>query len=234
MFASSVPHASASEESDTHPGFVIKWSGLLKTVHRKGDASPRINLHDVEGPAGLFAIGPLAGLRGEITVIDGTPYIARVEGDTIIISHGFDVEAPFLVYGNVDRWKAVPVPEGIRTIPELEKWLPGVAKDAGIDPETEAFPFKLATSASDIKYHVISNTEPGYHVSRPHEELMIRFTSHSEPVTMLGVFSKNAGGVFTHMGQWTHIHVAGGDGGFAGHVDSFELGPDAVLYLPGD
>jgi len=234
MIAATVPPASASEDKDSHPGFDIKWSGLLKTVHREGDASPRIDLRDVEGPAGLYAIGPLAGLRGEITVIDGRAHIARVVDCAITISHGYDVEAPFLVYGNVTGWKAVPLPDEVRTISELEHWLPGAVKDAGIDPETEAFPFKISTSASDINYHVISNTDPGYQISKPHDELKRRFTSHSEPVTLIGVFSKSAGGVFTHMGQWTHIHVVEDGGGFAGHVDSVELGPDAVLYLPGD
>ena len=30
---------------------------------------------------GAFALGPLAGLRGEITVIDGEAYIARADED---------------------------------------------------------------------------------------------------------------------------------------------------------
>jgi len=216
----------------SHKGFEIDWIGRLQKVHRDGDARPNINLLDIEGPDGLFAIGPLAGLRGEITVVDGSAFIARVEGNTISVSGDFNVEAPFLVYGIVEDWKEWPIPVSVRTIEEFEKWLPTAAQKAGIDADTEAFPFKVASSTSVIDYHVISNREPGYLVTRPHNELMCRFQSHSNQLTMLGVFSKSHAGVFTHRNQWTHIHVVCVDPLFSGHVDSFVLGPDALLYLP--
>jgi len=194
IVSSCVTPTAATGDSNTHKGYDIAWSGRLQTVHRDGDSSPVINLRDIKGREGLFAIGPLAGLRGEITVVDGTAYIARVVDGSLTVSRDLDVEAPFLVYGSVRNWKATDIPDDVITIKGLEQWLDNAAKEAGIDPETDAFPFKIATSSSDIDYHVISNTEPGYHVSRPHDELKIPFKSHSEQVTILGVFSKSGAG----------------------------------------
>ena len=49
----------------------VEHQGRLSAVHRQGDASPRVKFSDVIDSTGFWAIGPLSGLRGEITVIDG-------------------------------------------------------------------------------------------------------------------------------------------------------------------
>lgn len=213
------------------PGFTVEWVGELRTVHLNGDARPRVHLRRVEPLDGGFAIGPLAGLRGEITVVDGEAYVARVDEAGEHVEHGFDHDAPFLVFGQVGAWKALPVPEAVQDVATLEDWLSGAAEAAGLAGDG-VFPFKIETSTSTVEYHVISNTEPGDRVTRPHRELMRFFTLDAEPATILGVYSEGHGGVFTHHGQATHLHVVGGDGRRSGHVDTLSLGSDSVAYLP--
>jgi len=210
----------------------VEHQGRLSIVHRQGDASPQVSLADIMESAGFWALGPLAGLRGEITVIDGQFFIARVINDTIAVSHETDIEAPFLVYGSVKRWQEVIIPDSVRTIPDLDIWLAHLADSLGALGLPDVFPFKVISSQSDVDFHVINNQEPGFQISRPHYELMRYFALQFHPLTLLGVFSKHHAGIFTHHDQWTHIHVVSADNHFAGHVDSLLLGSDAVLFIP--
>ncbi len=220
------------QKKDTSVRFEINWVGKLSTVHRDGDSSPRANLKDLANSNDFYALGPLAGLRGEITVLKSTPYIAKIKDNSTQINNEIDVEAPFLVYAMVSRWKAIPIDKPVQSISALEELLHTIAEDIGIIDASQVFPFKITTNQSEINYHIISNQEPGYKISKPHHELMKFFKLKTKPVTLLGFFSKSHAGVFTHHDQWTHIHVVSQDGTESGHVDSLKLGSDAVLYLP--
>ncbi len=213
------------------PGYTVDWVGELRTVHLKGDARSRIHLGQIEPRDGTFAIGPLAGLRGEITLIDGEAYIARADDTGEHIEHGFDHDAPFLVFGQVGAWQALPVPDDVRDVADLDRWLPGAAAANGLRQD-EPFPFKIETKTSTVEYHIISNSEPGDQVTRPHRELMRFFTIDAEPVMILGVYSTAHGGFFTHHGQATHLHMVSDDERRSGHVDELYLGSDSVTYLP--
>jgi acetolactate decarboxylase len=222
--------AAAPQETQAG-GYEVDWIGELRAVHQDGDARPRADLRQLEPGSGTFAIGPLAGLRGEITVLDGNAYIARVEEDREEVTRGFDQEAPFLVFGQVASWQALPLPDDVRDIAALERWLPAAAAAAGLR-EDEPFPFKIETDSSTVQYHVISNREPGYQVHRPHRELMRFFTIVGQPVALLGVYSENHAGIFTHHGQTSHIHLVSGDELRSGHVDAVDLGPASVVHVP--
>lgn len=212
-------------------GYSVEWVGELRAVHLDGDARPRVRLSDIEPGAGTFAIGPLAGLRGEITVLDGRAFVARADDEGQHVDHGFEHDAAFLVYGRVAKWRPVPVPDEVRDVAALERWLPGAARQAGLDTG-RPFPFKIETATSTVDYHVISRTAPGYQVTGPHSELMRRFEAAAEPLKILGVYSTGHAGIFTHHGQATHLHLVRGDERGSGHVDGLQLGADAVAYLP--
>lgn len=230
-FVQSAVHC-AGGTPEAGAGSCVKWVGRLSNVHRNGDAGPTIKLATLADRPGLCAIGPLAGLRGEITVLDGVPYIAKIRNGAIRIDRDFNVDAPFLVYAEVARWKPVPIEQPIPSMAELERWVRSAAVDAGVYGRTPVFPFKIETSNSDIDFHVISNTDPGYRIVKPHRELMKFFQLKSKPLVLLGFFSENHEGVFTHRGQWTHIHAVEGDGVSSGHVDALSIRPGSVLYLP--
>ena len=212
-------------------GYTVDWIGELRAVHLEGDARPRIHLRQIEPRDGTFAIGPLAGLRGEITVIDGEAYIARADEAGEHVERGFDCDAPFLVFGWVGKWQGRPVPNDVRDVAGLELWLSGAAAAKGLRLD-EPFPFKIETSTSTVEYHIIASNELGYQITSPHRDLMRFFTFDSEPATLLGVYSTTHGGVFTHHGQATHLHMVSDDGRRGGHVDELVLGSDSVTYLP--
>jgi hypothetical protein len=120
-------------------------------VHRDGDARARVDLRRIGLGPGTFAIGPLAGLRGEITVVDGSAYVARVEDDREKVERDVEWEAPFLVFGHVASWHALSLPDDVRNVADLERWLPAAAATAGLRQD-EPFPFKIETDSSIVEY----------------------------------------------------------------------------------
>lgn len=221
-----------SEAAGSPKGFEVRWEGEMKRVHLEGDASPRVDLENVAKRADAFAIGPWAGLRGEITVLGGVPYLSSVLDGKPVVVNEWNKQAPFLVYGYVTKWKEAPLAATIQTPKDLEAYLPEAARHAGLDVDAP-FPFKVLLPDGRIAYHIINNTEEGYQVSRPHDELMSRFTIEGRPATVIGVYSTKHAGVFTHHGESTHIHVVSEDGKDAGHLDDAKFGKGAKLYLPG-
>lgn len=225
-------HADTDKQPLTaDPTFTVEWVGAMKTVHRDGDASPETKLEPLARVAGGFAIGPVAGLRGEITVVEGEAHIARVIDGEEHVAEEWDVEAPFLVHGHVDAWVETPLPETVKSLTDLEAWLPKAAEANGIDT-AKPFPFKIETTDAAIDFHVISNDEPGYLVTRPHRELMQFYALANEPATLIGVHSTEHAGVFTHHGSSTHIHLISHDKKHSGHVDAVTFGNETKLLLP--
>jgi acetolactate decarboxylase len=218
-------------EEGNYKGYSLSWTGKMMTVHRDGDASPRMDLDALAPKTASFAIGPLSGLRGEITVVDGEVYITRIVDGKEHVEQIWDHQAPFLVYGRVEEWKEVEMPKHITEISQLEQWLSKAARAHGIDSE-DPFPFKLTVSDSKIDYHVIANEAQGYMTTVPHRELMRFFELENQPATLIGVYSTKHAGIFTHHGSSTHIHMVSHDKRHSGHVDSLELGIGTRLFLP--
>jgi len=203
----------------------------MMLVHRENDAAPRVDLAPLAKEDGAFAIGPLAGLRGEITALDGKIHTSRVVDGAPVITSEWDVQAPFLVHGHVLQWDVVNLPAGVQTLADLARVLPELAREANLDTKAP-FPFKVHVEKGKLDYHIMNNLEDGFAIQRPHAELMARFTIDARPATLIGVYSTGHAGIFTHHGETTHIHVVSDDGRDAGHVDGATLGENAKLFLP--
>jgi len=225
------PVSFAESAQEKAAGFEVRWEGEMKRVHREGDASPRVALEKLAGRTGAFAIGPLAGLRGEITALDGVVFVSYMEGEKPVVANDWDRQAPFLVYGHVTEWKEVRLPASVQTPKDLEAYLPEAAREVGVNPSAP-FPFKMRVSSAQIDYHIMNNTEVGDQIKRPHKELMVHFQIRNRPATLIGVYSTEHAGVFTHHGETIHVHVVSEDGKDTGHVDGATFGPGAMLFLP--
>jgi acetolactate decarboxylase len=218
-------------DADENRAYTVEWVGEMMRVHREGDASPKVALADVARGAGRFAIGPVAGLRGEITVIDGEAHIATAADNAEHVTQDWEQRAPFLVYGTVNAWKEVAAPVHAASIADIEAWLPVAAQAQGLDVE-QPIPFKIETTSSRIDYHIIANDAAGYQTMRPHKELQKPFVLENKPAVLIGVYSTKHAGIFTHHGSSSHIHVVSQDGRHSGHVDALTPGPDAKYFLP--
>ncbi len=59
---------------------LVEYVGAQKEIFKTGKATSVISLETVSNRSGLYAIGPIDDLDGEITIFDSKPYITKVRG----------------------------------------------------------------------------------------------------------------------------------------------------------
>jgi acetolactate decarboxylase len=208
------------------PPFVVKWVGAVHDIHA-GATEARLDLADIAGLPHLYALGALAGLRGEITVLDGAPAISTVRDGGIAVDGTFQHQATLLVYAAVDRWREIPIPAALGSREELEAFIGKAAAEAGLSREAP-FPFLLRGAPAAVEFHVV-NKQEGAAGTPP---LHAKFTLTGQAVEALGFYSERHQGELTHMGERTHIHARTPDLAQAGHVDALRGVGGMTLLLP--
>ncbi|MEZ4773561.1 MAG: acetolactate decarboxylase [Bacteroidia bacterium] len=206
----------------------VKIAGAMKNVMWKGELAGVINLDTIENTTGLYGLGPLSFLSGEILINDGKSYVSRVVSDSeMSVEKTFQASAPFFVYANVDEWAETDLPEHIITLKELEAFVDEKTKD-----HPRPFAFKMKGTVSNASIH-IQNLPPGTKVSSPQEahQGQTNYKLENEPVEIVGFFSTDHKGVFTHHDSFLHLHLITADESKMGHLDEAQFGK-MTLFLP--
>lgn len=202
----------------------------MKNVMWKGELDKVIRFDSLMA-SGTFAIGPLEGLRGEVLIFDGVPFISKVREDASLnVTKEPESGAPFLVYSLVQDWKQAEIPDSISTVPELENYLTQITSDKTKEP----FPFRLAGTVEFADFHV-QNLPEGSKVRSPEEAHrgQVNYFSRDLSVDLVGFYSQNHQGIFTHHDTYVHIHLLSTDRQQMGHVDNIRWeGGAMALYLP--
>jgi len=226
----------ASSQAPTAPPakFSVETIGAQRETIMEGKRDGKIVLSALpEGP-GLIALGPIAGLTGEITIVDGNVSLARVGSDGLLqTSSERDAAAPFLVWADVSGgWAQSDLPTSVQTIADLEQFVVEQARKAGING---AFPFKVEGAPAKVSIHVLKADPSMPHPAGmdAHKEIQAHFEIAETPVTFAGFYSEEHEGVFTHMGAVSHIHTVTFDRSLSGHVESIEFGGGPFkVFLP--
>ena len=218
-------------ESESLPW--VRYVGNRQAIMKRRDLSGRIALDSLAGVDHLYALGPVNGLRGEVTIYDGLPSITTLIDDAPQVSTAMDTQAIFLVYGAASEWTEVSVPESITGLEELEAFVRLQAEAAELDLETP-FPFRIEGAVDTAAYHVIWRTdERAMHNHAAHQKAKRMFELSDEPVRMVGFWLHAEGeGVYTHPGMRTHVHIINADNTASGHLDDLTLPAGATLFLP--
>ncbi|MCB2205105.1 acetolactate decarboxylase [bacterium] len=209
----------------------VYTAGEIRKVMRDGDLRPTMDLTDFAPDAPVYAIGPVEGLQGEITVWNGRPSIARVQSDTVSVASTFEVRASFLVYAEVPSWQEVPIPAEVQDLAGLENFVARAAVEHGIDVN-DAFPFGVRGVLPYVAYHVVNKTDTTTHSREKCEQVQVHFSLENADVRLLGFYSDHHHGIFTHHGSNMHVHMVTADGRKSGHLESATLSSNAVLLLP--
>ena len=93
---------------------LVEYIGAQKDIFLTGKASSVISLETLSGQQGLYAMGPIDGFDGEITIFDSKPYITQVRGNDYVLDSTFKHGAFFLVWTNQSKWTDVPVPSAVK------------------------------------------------------------------------------------------------------------------------
>jgi acetolactate decarboxylase len=216
-------------ENIRHPE--LRITSAMRNVMHDGELQGKISLDTITEKTNLYGLGPLEYLQGEVTILDGHPYVSRVgAGSTMQVEETWNIKAPFFVRTNVAKWKEMSIPRHVQTIPELEELLARITKDLGSSP----FPFKLTATVESATIHIVNL--PQGTVVHSHEEAhqgQQNYTLTHVPAEMIGFYSTGHAGVFTHHDRTTHIHLITADRTAMGHLDEMLLETGtAKLYLP--
>ncbi|MEL7339190.1 MAG: acetolactate decarboxylase [Bacteroidota bacterium] len=206
----------------------VQIAGAMKNVMWQGKLGGIIQLDSLVNQPGMYGIGPLAYLRGEILLKDSKAYVSKVLADSSMqVFQDPEATAPFFVYAQNTDWEDQPLPDTIHDLQDLESYL-----DHLQSAETEPFVFKLIGQVSEAQIH-IQNLPPGSVVSSPAEahQGQVNYQLANELVEIVGFFSRQHQGVFTHHDTYLHMHLITQDEQKMGHLDAARLG-EMRLYLP--
>ncbi len=210
----------------------VEYVGALKNMMRKGDISAQIDLTELSDQAGIYALGAVTNLKGEVLILDSKPYISYVQADSLLIDSTFDHTATLLVYSNIEQWQEVQVPTDVKSESSLEEYIENKAEELGINVDAP-FPFRLIGTLTSMDWHVI-NWKDGdlEHTHEKHVQSGLHDRMQGVEVDILGFYSNRHHAIFTHHTTNMHMHVRTTDGQLVAHVDDLELGTGMKLLLP--
>jgi acetolactate decarboxylase len=222
---------------------LVEYVGAQKDIFKTGKAASVITLEDLAGRKGLYGMGPVDGLDGEITIFDSKPYITKVRGNDYTLDKTFKHGAFFLVWTEQKDWTDVPLPATVKGYLDLQKFVKEQALKAGIDV-TKPFPFLLSGTPAEIKWHINVDRTDGKPITK---ELFVKskepYLTKNEPVDIIGFYSEKHSGIFlsqyapaikegSGMENHIHIHLVSKTSKAAGHIDDIVFGEGMMLRLP--
>ncbi len=222
---------------------MVEYVGAQKDIFKSGKAASVVSLEALAGRKGLYAIGPIEGLDGEITVFDSKPYVTRVRGSEYTAENTWKHGAFFLVWSEQEKWQDIPMPATVKGYVDLQNFVKVQAQKAGIDT-TKPFPFLLSGTPVEIKWHInVDRTEGKPITKESFFKSKQPFVTKNEPVDIIGFYAEHYDGIFLtkftpviREGSGTenaiHIHLISRTSKAAGHIDDITFGEGMVLRIP--
>ena len=217
--------------------FNLRYYGNFKEVVHKKGVKGVVDLKTVLAAPHAYAVGAIKGGKGEITVIDSEVWLAYGKDGLGKIQRRIPEgeQAALLVTAQVKNWKKIVVPKKMSES-ELYDFILKQAERYGLNTK-KPFLFLIEGPFQDVRWHVINGPNPeftGHFRGHGGEPPFIQLKEYIEETSgvIIGFYSANVKGVFTHPGESWHLHILIGDKERAGHVDEVVVGKGAVLKLP--
>lgn len=217
---SAVLAACAAPEAAT----TVQVHGSMRDVLRMGRDHGRVVIAAVTRP-GSIGVGALAGLDGEVTILNGRAVVTQRRGaNAVTRPPRAGEQAAMLVTAEVPSWteRVLPPCEDYAALEEQVR----AALDAhGLDPRAPT-PFMVTGRAQRLQMHVIAGACP---IATPSGPAPWRFDGPAEEVTLVGFYAEGAAGRLTHHTHSSHLHAVTARG--AGHLDDVCM-ERPRLFLP--
>ena len=222
-----------SAETPITFGSGVRWIGAQRDV-LGGDVRGHVELEALSAVPHLYGLGPLEGLRGEVSIFDSVPSIARIEREMVVTAASWRARACFLVWAQVPAWFERPF-ERVKATPAgldaIEREVVALAGEAGVDPD-RPLPFRLRASAVEATLHVLDKRDGLPHNPERHEQAKARRTLEDAAVELIGFYSRHHRGIFTPGESSVHVHLQTEDGRISGHLETIQLAPGALIAVP--
>lgn len=229
--------ACTAQEAHNNNEF-IQYGELHKAIGENQDQG-RVALTEIVGRPHFYGIGALAGLEGEITILDSTPVITSVTGD----GHPRPMEsstakATLLAGQSIRKWTKIALAEEVED-QLFDKTIGAAAAEQGIDV-AKPFVFVVDGEFTDVRLHVIHGACP----IRARMKMM-ELDKDKRPFemeagklkgTLVGIYAADSVGKLTHPATTTHVHLIYTDKEtghrVTAHIEKLGLTKGSVLQLP--
>ena len=198
----------------------VHITGEMRNVMWKGKLEGNIYLDTISNKSNVVGLGPLEYLGGEIIVIDGKSYKSIVISDSRMeVVETFNIKAPFFAYANISNWSEELLDVDIQTMQQFESFL-----DNKLSGSSQPFMFKLAGFVKEATIHVV-NLPVGAKVSSPNDahKGQVKYQMENQEAEIVGFFSKEHKGIFTHHDTYLHLHLMTKDKQMMGHLDELSI-----------
>lgn len=222
-----------SDGKRLEPG-VHHW-GALHAIMADNDTAAVIALDALTPDSTLHAIGAVAGLHGEVTVIGGEVWLASPSGgdaSMTIVADSSAAPATLLIAASVPAWREVAIDAAI-PFDSLAARVAALAAAAGVDV-SRPFPFVIEGPMSALEWHVVdgSRLPEGAVGHAAHLAAAVRRRLDHVAAGLVGFHSTAHEGIWTHHGAFTHVHAVIPAAQASGHVDHVVVEPGATLKVP--
>ena len=213
-------------------GYDLWFIGGQRETIMNGKLAAALDLRTLASRQHLYGIGPIEQLRGEVTIADSRPALARVASDaTVKVTQSFEAGVPFFVWAEVPRWHQISIPRDIRYFEDLESFVPKAAAVTGLDAD-KPLPFLVGGRQRLIEFHIVNRIGDGPHNMEMHKKIQVTFDLEKVETTIVGFHSTKHRGIFTPGDSNIHIHFQTLDNTKSGHIQKLQLGDGATLSLP--
>lgn len=207
----------------------VRVIGQMRRMFTAHDIGPNVDLAKMKPTSHLYALGPLAGLKGEITVLDGQVLVSKAHGKDAFVSVDPNAKAVFLVYSSVRAWREITIPTNVVTHEDLASFL-----QSKLAAQSRSA-FRVRGIATSAQYHIQNYQGKAEDLTHEaHDKSKVFYQLSQTPVELVGFFTNREedAGSFVHQGQTIHIHLISDDRKSMGHLESISLAPGATLLLP--
>ena len=213
----------------------VRVYGALRAMFHEGQTGATVTLDTILPNSNVYAVGALADLAGEVTVVGGKAYLSYPDGPDATRTESTaqpSAAATLLVVSEVQAWHSVvteqPVP-----FENLDEEIARLAVSSGMSLEMR-FPFLLQGQFDDLEWHVIDGRRlaAGGASHQDHLAAAAKKRLERATATLVGFYSRDDQGVFTHMGSKTHIHCALDEPLATGHVDHVTIPAGTTVKFP--
>lgn len=214
--------------------------GDVGRLIREHDVGTKVTLARVLQQPHAYGLGSLSNLRGEITIVDGEPWLAyppkSPQQDVRVVTEGVTTEkAAFLVATHVDpdAWTRVVLPDGVSS-KDLELTLVRAARVHGLQDRELVFRVMGRLEALTLSIVDGRRVPPGPGSEQTLKDAnVIRTVEAGAEAELVGFYTPADESPFTHPGKHTHVHAVVEKERATGHAQDFALRGGAVLWLQG-
>jgi len=122
--------------------------GEMRRMFTAQDIRPNVDLAKMKEDPHLYALGPLAGLKGEITVVDSAVFVSKASGNQAVVTQDPNAKAVFLVFSSVPAWRLITLPTNVLSETDLAAFLQNL-----MSAETRSA-FLVRGTAARGRYHI--------------------------------------------------------------------------------